>query len=252
MRNKHIERFYRGVKLKNTIKLDTKSDEEPNVTYTHVFHKEYPRFRAVQLTNVAMDDEYDRLLAGRHSERDFSRSPITLDELSKILFSCRIVDTQREPERRTYPSAGARFPVEIYPIVFNVDNLARGAYHYNMPRHKLEVLLEQDLRDRETEIVSPFLSNTAAALVLTAVLARSEIKYGNKAYPYSLIEAGHIGQNIQLACAKYDIGCCSIGGFVNDTVSEILDLTEDEIPIYVLGIGKIKLDNDEVTQDSRE
>ena len=241
MRNKHIERFYRGVKLTRAAGAATYLVDPP-VTYTQVFYKKYPRFPSVELPDVTPCGEFDALLEGRHSERSFADRPISLDKLSRILFTCRIVDRVRDPEKRTYPSAGARFPVEIYPIAFNVDGLERGAYHYNMPRHILELLLEQDLRDHETEIVSPYLSNTATALVLTAVLARSEIKYGNKAYPYSLIEAGHIGQNIQLACAKYDIGCCSIGGFVNDMVSGILDLTEDEIPIYVLGMGKIKSD----------
>ena len=59
-----------------------------------------------------------------------------------------------------------------------------------------------------------------------------------KAYQYSHIEAGHMGQIIQLACTKYDIGSCPIGGFINDKISEILDITKDEIPIYVIGIGK--------------
>ncbi|MBS3050735.1 MAG: SagB/ThcOx family dehydrogenase [Candidatus Aenigmarchaeota archaeon] len=249
MKNKHIERFYRGVKLTRAAGAAT-DVVDPPVTYTQVFYKEYPRFPSVELPDVTPCGEFDTLLEGRHSERSFADIPVSLDELSRILFTCRIVDRVRDPEKRTYPSAGARFPIEIYPIVFNVDGLERGAYHYDMPRHRLEILLEQDLRDRETEIVSPYLSNTAAALVLTAVLARSEVKYGNKAYPYSLIEAGHIGQNIQLACAKYDIGCCPIGGFVNDAVSEILDLTEDEIPLYVFGTGKSKLDDDEATRDS--
>ena len=87
-------------------------------------------------------------------------------------------------------------------------------------------------------IVSPHLTGTAVALVFTAVIARAEVKYGARAYAFSLLEAGHMAQNISLVCTKLDIGCCPVGGFVNDTLVKIIDLTEHEIPIYVYGMGK--------------
>ena len=86
--------------------------------------------------------------------------------------------------------------------------------------------------------VSPFIENPALALIMTSVIPRSEVKYGNKAYPFSLLEAGHIGQNISLLSAKYNLCCCAIGGYVDETICEVLDLTPDEIPLYSLAIGK--------------
>lgn len=146
----------------------------------------------------------------------------------------------RQPEKRTYPSAGARFPIETYVISFNVAGLENGAYHYNIDKWSLEQLWKKDFRRQEKEIVSPYLQNTSVAIILTSVIQRTEVKYGIKAYPYSLLEAGHIAQNVQLACTKYNIGSCTIGGFVNDIITEILDLTKEEIPLYVIGIGKVK------------
>ncbi len=133
---------------------------------------------------------------------------------------------------------GARFPVELYVISFNIEDLDPGAYHYNIRRRSLEQLWKKDLRNRRRELISPYIENPAASIIFTSVIPRSEIKYGLRAYPYSLIEAGHMGQNIQLACAEIGMGCCSVSGFVDDTVKEILDLTDDEIPIYSICIGR--------------
>ena len=141
------------------------------------------------------------------------------------------------PEKRTYPSGGARFPVELYVVAFNIDDLESGAYHYNIKKGTLETLWEKNLRNRQRELISPYLENPAATIIFTSVIARSEVKYGLRAYPYSLIEAGHMGQNIQLKSAELGIGSCSVSGFIDDTVKEILDLTDDEIPIYTISIG---------------
>ena len=71
----------------------------------------------------------------------------------------------------------------------------------------------------------------------TAVIPRSEVKYGINAYRFALLEAGHMAQNAYLLCTKNGLGCCTIGGFVNDAIVELLDLTENELPIYVFAGG---------------
>jgi len=227
-----IKNFYNKTKISEDMK--DLSEEEWPVTFIKVFHKSYPRFPRVELPKIEREGEFETLLALRESFRNFSEIPITLEELSKVLGSCRIVDELREPERRTYPSGGARFPVELYLISFNVKNLKQGAYHYNIKGNALEVLLEQDLNSKKRDIISPYLENPAATVIFTSVISRSEVKYGLRSYTYSLIEAGHIGQNIHLACAEIGLGSCSVSGFVDETVRKLLDLTESEIPIYSL------------------
>ncbi len=232
-----VKKFYSKTRLRRVVEAE---EADPPITHTEVFHKTYPRFSSIKLSDAQTEGELEELFLKRISCRSFSNDPLPLDDLSKVLLSARIVDKEREPERRTYPSAGARFPIEIYVINFNISNLPKGVHHYNILDEAVELLLEDDLRIIEKEIVSPYLDNASAAIVFTSVIPRAEVKYGIKAYPYSLIEAGHIAQNMQLTCAKYDIGCCSVGGFVNETIVSVLDLTEHEIPIYVLGLGKPK------------
>lgn len=230
-----IKIFY--TKTENKESLEDQGGPVP-ITYTHVFRKEYPRLPAIELPQIRNEEsQLELLLETRKSTRVFSDKPITLDELSPILGSCRIVDGNRDPERRTYPSGGARFPVELYVVSFNVDDLPAGAYHYNMKRGILETLWQKDLQLQRRELISPYLDNPAATLIFTSVIARSEVKYGLRAYPYSLIEAGHMGQNIHLKCAELGIGSCSVSGFVDDRAKEILDLTDEEIPIYTISLG---------------
>jgi len=231
-----IRSFYEATKVGQTAANPAGEAETP-ITHVKVFHKQYPRFPHIALPEDEETGELTELMARRATERDFSSTPLSLDDLARALRACRIVDNEREPERRTYPSAGARFPVEIYPIVFNVDNLVPGCYHYDIAADALEVLWEKDLSHEAIEIVSPYVSRPAVALVFTAVIARAEVKYGPRAYPFSLLEAGHMAQNISLMCTKHDIGACPVGGFVNDVLTKIIDLTEHEIPIYVYALG---------------
>ncbi|MCH7568626.1 MAG: SagB/ThcOx family dehydrogenase [Nanoarchaeota archaeon] len=233
-----IKNFYERIKLKGV--EDDVDDGEAPITFIHVFKKAYPRLPSIILPRIDSKSELEKILESRESTREFSNEPINLEELSKILKSCRIVDEKREPEKRTYPSAGARFPIEFYVISYNVDGLNKGAYHYNMDRSVLEVLWQKDLDYRQPEITGTNIKNPAATIVLTSVISRSEVKYWYKALPLSYLEAGHIGQNIVLSAAENNIGACPVSGFVDDTLIEILDLTEGEIPVYTISLGKRK------------
>ena len=236
---KEIRNFYEKTKL--YLDIEGTVEETPPITHVKVFRKSYPRLPSVKLPEVDRgNNEFEALLEHRGSHRNFSDSPLSLEEISKVIGACRIVDTKRKPEMRTYPSGGARFPVELYLVSYNVHGLKHGAYHYNIDENSLELLLEQDLTVSRRELISPYLENPAATIIFTSVIARSEVKYGLRAYPYSLIEAGHMGQNLQLAASEIGVGSCPVSGFVDDTVKKILDLTEDEIPIYSISIGKIK------------
>ncbi|MFB6246349.1 MAG: SagB/ThcOx family dehydrogenase [Candidatus Pacearchaeota archaeon] len=232
---KDTKNFYKKTKLKEKLEID--SNEEAPIEYVKVFHKTYPRLPSRKLKPRNYLDKFEELTSQRESIRSFSKDPMSYQQLSNILHSCRINDYNRDPERRSYPSAGARFPIETYVTNFNVEGIEKGAYHYNILDNTLETLLEENL-DKEKESIISALENPAAAIVLTSAIPRSEVKYGAKAYPFSLIEAGHMGQNIILSSERENIGTCPIGGYVNDKVSEILDLTENEIPLYVIGLGK--------------
>jgi SagB-type dehydrogenase family enzyme len=236
---KATARFYRLTQNKLTGTPSFVSSFEPS---SEVFRKSYPRFPSTQLDAGAVRcDALNQLLDERVSTRAFSGTPLRFDVLSALLQTCRIVDPARQPERRTYPSAGARFPIEIYVIAFAVERLAPDSvYHYEMQSGVLEHLWALPGQHPRSTLVTPYLDNPSLLIVLTAAIVRAEMKYGYKAYPFSYLEAGHIGQTLQLGCAELGIGACSIGGFTDSVIAEALDLSADEIPIYAIGVGEFK------------
>jgi SagB-type dehydrogenase family enzyme len=236
--DKEIRKYYDRIKLTQQFANKPQDTDEPPITHTKVFHKEYPRLPSIPLAEVEQDlSEFRQLLNSRGSYRNFSDEPISFENISSILDSCRIIDNAREPESRTYPSGGARFPVELYLLTNNVNGLDKGAYHYSMKDRKLELLVKRDWSKINDNIVSPYINNPGASIFFTSVISRSEVKYGLRAYPYSLIEAGHMGQNIQLSANQMNISSCPVSGFVDDVIIELLDLGPNELPIYSIVLG---------------
>ncbi len=240
MKIQDIKKFYNKTKI-----IDPGEEiKNPPVAYRHAFFKTYPRLPSFPLPDVSKREQKSKktlneLRKKRKSTRHFKKDPLSFKDLTVILRSNRVLDFKRKPHKRTYPSGGARFPVETYVISFNVKELDPGAYHYNIKDNSLELLLKENFRKKEKKIVSFALHNPSAAIIFTSVISRLEVKYGYKAYPYSFIEAGHMAQNIELTCTQEKIGCCCVGGFIDDVLIEALDLTKYEIPLYVMGLGKI-------------
>ena len=175
---KETQEFYNLYRL-SKYEEDNLSDEEPLIGHVFTFHKHYPRVPSIKLNPIDKEGELEQLLKSRGSCREFSIDPIRLDDLSYLLSGVRINYTHRMFESRTYPSPGARFPIEIYPIVFNVEGIEPGAYHYRIDNNNLELLLKEDFREISKEIVSPFIKNPSVAIVMTSVIGRLEIKYGS-------------------------------------------------------------------------
>ncbi len=234
---KIIKNFYNRTKLKDSDEIETAI---PPISHIKIFYKDYPRLPQKYLNQEKNKSEFETLLDMRKSYREFSTEPITFNQLSKTLLSCRNREDSKNTEMRTYPSGGARFPIETYLVAYNIEDLKKGAYHYNLKNKSLELLLEKDLKQEQRKIISPYLENPAATIVFTSVIPRSEVKYGIRSYPYSLIESGHMAQNMLLSCAEQGIGGCPVSGFVDETIKKILDLLDNEIPIYTISIGKVK------------
>jgi len=141
--------------------------------------------------------------------------------------------------KRFYPSAGARYPIEVYLLANNIEGLSKGLYHYNVKSNTLEEILKKDLSGKSIRLFGQDISKgNPNFIILTGVMSRSEVKYGLNAYRFGLIESGHIGQNIYLLSEEQRLGCCAIGGFDNELTTKLLDLSDDEIPLYVFALGK--------------
>lgn len=184
------------------------------------------------------------LLLTRHSERTFSTDPVSAKELSHLLYySAAIVkaDYDLERSKRPYPSAGSKYPLEIYPLIFRVEDLQPGLYHYNVLSHSLELLaanIEKSSLDG-IWLSQDWAKEAALILIITAVFGRITEKYGEQGLRYALIESGHLGQNVYLLSQEMGLSCCAIGELREKEINALLDINPfREVLVYFLAIGK--------------
>jgi SagB-type dehydrogenase family enzyme len=210
---------------------------------TPELYKAYPGASVVALPPPTLDGgpPAARTISTRRSVRSFSTQPMTQDELSRILFLADGISADGFGNaRRTAPSAGALYPIEIYPVVHNVAGLERGVYHYAYREHALELVRAADLRGDVVEggIGQEFLGQCGAVLFLTLILQRMRPKYQDRSYRYGLLEAGHIGENAYLAATELGLGVCGVGAFMDDQVNAMLGVDGvEEAAVFMVAVG---------------
>ncbi len=203
--------------------------------------------------DVVKNNNFLNLMNARTSKRKYKREPITLEELSFLLWSTQGVKEvlgNHKATLRTVPSAGARHPFETYVLVNQVDGLTKGLYHYLATDHKLELVKEFDHQsDRITEATwgQAFLGNAAVDFIWTAVPYRCEWRYTFDAHKYILLDAGHACQNLYLASEAIGCGTCAIGAYDQKLMDALLDLEakpsyeeDDEFVVYLASVGKVE------------
>jgi len=175
----------------------------------------------------------------RRSKRDFRDSPLTLGEISQILWAAQgITDTAG---LRAAPSAGALYPLDIYLVVGKqgVDGLGEGVYHYLPQSHSLEPTLEGDVRQTLARLSSGqmFIAEAPLSLLITGEYERTTSKYGERGVRYVHMEAGHVAQNVYLQAEALGLGTVTVGAFQDEEISQALNLPSTYRPLYVMPIG---------------
>lgn len=178
-------------------------------------------------------------LSERRSVRDYSDEKLTLTELAALLWSAQGI-TEKQRGYRTAPSAGATYPMEVYLVVENVEELSPGLYRYSPDEHTLEQIKEGHFNEdlKNTALGQDPIGDASVNLVITAVYERVMNRYGERGERYAKIEAGHISQNIYLSCSALELGTVAIGAFNDEQVIELLQLQEGEYPLYIMPVGK--------------
>jgi SagB-type dehydrogenase family enzyme len=207
--------------------------------------KRYRPAPRAALTSGAESGQLGKLIGSRRSRREFDARPLALEQVATILnlgmgeTAAADTDAGRPRSFRAAPSAGALYPLEAYLLAERVDDLARGLHHYDPTDNVLEHIdSAQSLSTLAAATGMEELSSAPAMLVITAIPARSRLKYGERAYRFILIETGHVAQNMILAAEQLGLSACPIGGFVDDEVDGILGIDGlDEISLYIIAIG---------------
>jgi SagB-type dehydrogenase family enzyme len=189
------------------------------------------------------------LVEERSSCRAFSSDAVSLEALAAILHAGYGVTHQLDPERppgtppllRSVPSGGALYPLELYVLALAVDGLAAGVYHFEALRRQLVRLrAEPALRGvvADASVYPDAAAGGAFLLVIAASFWRSRFKYGARAYRFTLLEAGHVAQNVLLAAAALGLGSVALGGFFDRLLDRLLGLDGvNESALYCVAVG---------------
>jgi SagB-type dehydrogenase family enzyme len=180
----------------------------------------------------------------RTSVRNYSSEPLSLEELSYLLWCTQGVKevVRNEATFRTVPSAGARHALETYILANNVKGLEKGLYRFLPIEHKLvEINTEKDIATniRRGCLDQPFVTSSAVTFIWTAVPYRMTWRYGQRGYRYLHLDAGHVCQNLYLSAESVGCGVCAIAAFLDEEINPAMGIDGDnEFVIYVATVGK--------------
>lgn len=185
-----------------------------------------------------------KAIAERKSRRSFSEDPISVEELSMLLWATQGVRDRSNPNRiyRNVPSAGNRHPLETYLAVFRVAGLAKGIYRYLPADHALvPVSKPAGLEGKVSEACmgQRFAGSAAVTFIWSVVRYRSEWRYPGATIKMFSLDAGHVCQNLYLACEAIGSGTCAIAAYDQEKADTLLGLDGDEeFVIYIAPVGK--------------
>jgi len=208
-------------------------------------YKNYPEAARIALPKPAFEktESLWSILNQRRSRRRYTPDPISMTTLSTLLWAAQgITLSARDYQFRTAPSAGALYPVETYLSIHNVSGLEHGIYHFNVLDFALEEIGQDNFGEHLTRAAldQAMVGRGAVLFIWTAIVLRAMWKYRNRCIRYIFMDAGHIGQNLQVAATAMGLGCCCIGAFYDDEINQILRIDgEEETAIYLAAVGNL-------------
>lgn len=168
----------------------------------------------------------------RQSIRQFRTEELELSQLSQLLWSAQ--GMRPAADRRLAPSAGARYPLELYTAS------AAGVYHYLPQPHALRLKQPEDLRPQLCAAchTQEFILQAPLSIILTAVFGRVQERYGMaRGARYVHFEVGHAAQNILLQAAALGLGSVPVGAFIDAEIQGAIGAPAEHQPLYLLCIG---------------
>jgi SagB-type dehydrogenase family enzyme len=245
--------FHENTKLQRATITTAVGPESYSARELEAMARAYKRYRLhpqVPLPRPSRDTSgppLGEVIASRRSRRSFASDELELTELAAIMqwsygitgeVGIRGGGVQRF---RASPSAGALYPAEIYLGVRGVRGLEPGIYHYEVPETSLALLSRGDPTDRLYEVCcrQDYARQAAIVVLISAVIERTKRKYGDRGYRYVLLDVGHLGQNLYLACTALGLAIVTTCGFFDDEAADTLGIDGcDEAVLYVAFIGR--------------
>ncbi|WP_456372187.1 SagB/ThcOx family dehydrogenase [Methanocaldococcus sp.] len=175
------------------------------------------------------------VLLKRRSIREYSSTPLTLKELSHLLFAAYGITDSRG--FKTVPSAGATYPLEIYVNAKDVLGLEEGVYKYIPEKHSIIRILDDEVGYKLAlaSLKQMFIAVAPIVIIIAADFERTTRVYGDRGFRYVHMEVGHVAQNIYLMATSLGLGTVSVGAFYDNEIKNILGI--DEYPLLLMPVG---------------
>jgi SagB-type dehydrogenase family enzyme len=214
-------------------------------------YKTYPDKPQIKLPDVTVLSHLSlqEVLKTRKSVRDYSNKPIRMEILSYLLWaSTGISRKEGGYEFRTAPSAGALYPIETYLVVNRAEGICPGIYHYNIRSHVLELLKEGDYAEQTAQAAlgQTMCIQAPVVFIWTAVFQRMKWKYGQRAYRYVYLDAGHIAENLALAAVSLGLGSCQIGALFDEEINQIVEVNGVEESVLYMSVTGYNKDIEDI------
>ena len=189
-----------------------------------------------------------QLIERRRSTRKYEDYEISTNELYNIFHysygitgGSKIHNGEGIWHYRAVPSGGALYPLELYVFIHN-SSIRKGLYHYRPDSDKLELILEDVNIKQISDITASGninIESCSCIILITSVFQRNMIKYAERGYRFILQEVGEISQNISLICESMNLSSCILGGYIDDSLNALLNITPPMETIQgVIVIGK--------------
>lgn len=173
----------------------------------------------------------EEALANRRSTRSFADELVPMETVAQLLWSGQGVTD--DAGHRTAPSAGARYPIELYAVS------QERVMHYLPAGHAVELRSDSGALERlaDSSFGQEFVGTAPLLLVIVGVVERTEVEYGAVADDLMQREAGHVAQNILLQATASGLAAVPVGGFDPAGAARALLLPAGEEVLYIVPVG---------------
>lgn len=202
-------------------------------------------------SGLRLETDLIKLFTERASHRVYSGEDISLTALSFLLWATQGIKSirgKRYATIRTVPSGGARHPFETYFVAFHVDGLEQGLYHYLPMTHSVELIKRMNAGEEEVRrFVSDtlcgqrFVESASVIFYYSIVPYRAEWRYAFCAHRVTMMDIGHVGENMYLAATALGLGTCGVGALDCKMCDSWIGLDgEEEYACYAMPVGTVR------------
>jgi SagB-type dehydrogenase family enzyme len=196
--------------------------------------------QSISWENNSFLDGLEDTILRRRSTRSYTGGNLHFDQLKSILDFTYQSQNYAESGLDERPDYFDLSLIQSFIAVSGVDGLEEGCYYYAPQLQELrQIRFKNFRRELHYLCLGQDLGRDAAAVIFhTADLNQAIARYGDRAYRYLHLDAGHLGQRINLAATRLDIGVSGIAGFFDDQVNEVLGIPPDEAVLYITTLGQ--------------